>query len=447
MAQRADAIAQYHELLQQPDFRDLSWADELQEDMRNQGLTDSGRLLTPVLRPHFLAREQVARLAAVTAKLAKILARVEAFALSSPQIWNRLGMLPVEKALAALPCGYARPNVASRLDAAVQNGSLSVRGFEPFSASGLAYTDALANLFLQLPIMREFTRSGFKVAKLGGPEKLLEAILSAWLEFGGQHKPNVAILQAKNSTGSGGEAEYIASLFRRTGLAARALTPDQLEFAQRRLRAGDFEVDIVFRRLDTREMLVRCELTHPLIEAYRAGAVCLVNGFRSELWERRASFELLTDEDVTASFSAAECKLIRETVPWTRFLVPRKTKRQEEAVDLLSHITENRKNFVLRPNDITCDLPDYKGAELTASGWDNALRLALRSPYVVQDACPTSPESFPVYRYGEMNLQPLAVSVMPHLLDGAMQGASALLQTCPTSTARTVALAPVLTVQ
>ena len=67
----------------------------------------------------------------------------------------------------------------------------------------------------------------------------------------------------------------------------------------------------MFRRVSTREILTRWDLSHPLLRAYRDGAVCVVNSFRAEFAQRRALFDLLTDETVTAHLPAADRKLIR----------------------------------------------------------------------------------------------------------------------------------------
>src|SRR5579875_199721 len=100
MAQLGEAIARYHKLFEQDGFRELSWAEELQDRMRQQGLVDSGRLVAPVLRPQFISRSQLDALTRSTEQLACILADFKAHALQTPALFNRLQMLPAEKMLA-----------------------------------------------------------------------------------------------------------------------------------------------------------------------------------------------------------------------------------------------------------------------------------------------------------------------------------------------------------
>jgi hypothetical protein len=81
---------------------------------------------------------------------------------------------------------------------------------------------------------------------------------------------------------------------------------------------------------------------------------------------------------------------------------------------------------------------------MTPAAWDKALRLALRSPYVVQERTLATRESFPVFQYGELKMRDAEVTVHPHVLNGEMNGASAVLQTYLAGSAAHLAVAPVL---
>ena len=80
--------------------------------------------------------------------------------------------------------------------------------------------------------------------------------------------------------------------FRREGYRTEVISPDQLEYRNGVLRRGDFTIDLIYRRVRVSEFLVRFDLNHPLVRAYRDRAVCVVNSFRSEMAQRRAIFDL-----------------------------------------------------------------------------------------------------------------------------------------------------------
>lgn len=457
MAQLGEAISRYHKLIQQEGFGGSAWADELQERMRQLHLTESGRVVSPVLRPHFISRRQLDTLTRVTNHLAEILDRIEQIALASPQLLNRLQMLPAEKMLAAIPSGYSRFSVTSSMDAAVRNGSLSLQGLDTCKPVGLAYSSLLADLFLELPLVKGFKRGRYKLSKIGGSKYLSTAIHEAWREFEkktrqgasrnghGASKPAIAVLQIGQENGSAtSQSLLLAESLSAQGADARLVSPEQLQYSGGQLRAGDYAIDVVFRLLLTRELLARFDLSHPLLRAYRDRAVCVVNSFRSEFAQRRSIFELLTDDTVAAHLSTADRKLIHTFVPWTRVVGARKTFHQDREIDLPAFILEQREHLVLLPSDDTPDQRIFKGSEMTQAAWDRALRVALRAPYVVQERRFVGRETFPVYQYGELKMKEAEVTVHPYVFNGRMHGASAILNTSSDGSATQLAVAPVL---
>ena len=81
------------------------------------------------------------------------------------------------------------------------------------------------------------------------------------------------------------------------------VSPEQLEYRNNVLRHGDFTIDIVYRRIKLQEFLVRFDLKHPLVRAYKERAVCMVNSFRADIGSKSAIFDLLTDEAITGEVS------------------------------------------------------------------------------------------------------------------------------------------------
>jgi len=442
----SQAITRYHKLLTADEYRSLAWAEELQEQMRQRGLTDSGRLLSPVLRPQFISRRQLENLTNAAERLSGILERIEALALESPALLNRLQMLPAEKMLAAMPGGYSQFRVSCRMDAYLENGSLAVRGLDTCRPGGLACASLLADLFVELPIVKAFKRGRYKLSKVGGGvARLHAAVLQAWKDFGGRHQPNIAIVEFGEQFGAGSnESRFLAEAFTERGTPARVVSPARLTYSQGKLRDGDFEIDVVFRCVMTRELLTHFDLSHPLLRAYRDRAVCVVNNFRSEVAQRRSLFDLVTDESVTSRLPLPDRKLIRAFVPWTRVVAARKTKYWERDVDLPEFILKSRAELVLRPNEDGGDRHVFVGAGMTQSAWEHALRIALRAPYVVQERLCAAAQEVPVYQYGELRMREAEVSIHPHVFGGRMHGASAALEISSGGCSTPLAVAPVL---
>ncbi len=429
MTQLGEAIARYHKILEGDPYKDLTWAHQLQERMKANNLAVSGRPISPVLRPHFITRRQYSGLGKAVESFSSALERIEKMAIGSPALLSRMELLPAEKMLAAVDPGYPFLAVTSLIDTHLNNGTLRFARYVPDTPTGVAYGEALSDLFYEAPPVKEL-RKRYRLEKLPGTKYLLQAILKTYKEWGGKNKkPNIAILEFRQpfQTTESGESALLAGFFRREGHQVEVVSPEQLEYRNNVLRHGDFAIDLIFRRIKVQEFLIRYDLTHPLLRAYREKAVCVVNSFRSELAQKKAIFDLLTDEEITAGFPASERKTIREFVPWTRVVHETKTKFRNKVVDLPEFILHHRQKLVLHPNDEGTDQQSFRGSEVDEAAWEKALRTALRNPYVVQEALEPVVDLFPVLQYGHLEMQKMRVDEHPHSYLGKVQGCSSWL--------------------
>jgi hypothetical protein len=390
--------------------------------MESERLSSGGRLLCPFLRPNFVTQRQYDNLVKTGESLLSAVDRMLQIVLASPQLLARMELLPAEKMLAAIDPGYSIPEVSSKLDLQIHNGSLHVMQSNADSPTGIAYSEELADVFYDCPPVKEFRRK-YTLTRVGGKKPFLGALLKAWKQFGGQRKPNIAILEFRPATGRS-EFELFRDFFRREGYRAEMVAPDQLEYRNRVLRSGSFQIDLIYRRISVQDFLMRFDLSHPLVQAYRDKAACVVNSFRSELAHKKAMFGLLTDETLTAKFPAAERKAIREHVPWTRLVTPGKTTYHEETIDLLEFIHQNREKLVLKPNDNYSDRHSFFGWENDQAAWERAVREAQRSPYVVQERVKPARSLFPLVNYGHLEFKEMTVDVHPQAFLGKVSGCS-----------------------
>jgi len=437
-----DAVVRYNKSLETGPFRDLSWAEALHRRMEEGGLSAGGRLICPFLRPNFVSRRQYDSLVRSAEALLGAIGRMEQMVLTNPVLLARLELLPAEKMLASIDPGYPSLQVAARLDSHVRNGHLHFVQYNADLPTGAGYSDALADLFYDAPPIREL-RKRYTLTRVGGRKHFLQALLKAYKQFGGTKKPNMAIVEFRPVFHSG-ESEYtlVRDYFRDEGYAVEIASPEQLEYRNGVLRKGAFEIDLVYRRLGVHEFLIRFDLSHPLVQAYRDRAVCVVNSFRSELAHKKAMFGLLTDETLVAKFPAAERKAIREHVPWTRLVSASKTTYDERTIDLADFITHNRQRLTLKPNDDYSDQHTYLGWEMDDTAWERALKQAMRTPYVVQEKVDPVRSLFPLMSFGILEFRELQVDVRPHAYLGKVQGCSSWLSSGSTGFSSAEGLAP-----
>jgi uncharacterized circularly permuted ATP-grasp superfamily protein len=447
MSQLDDAVSRYNRLVENGPYRDMGWAEALRERMEEAKLSAGGRLVCPFLRPSFVTRRQYETLVRGGEALISAIDRMQEMVLASPALLARLELLPAEKMLAGIDPGYQALEVASRLDSHVSGNGVQFVQYNADSPTGAGYADALSDLFYDAPPVREF-RKRYRLARVGGKKHLLQALLKSYTQFGGrQKKPNIAIVEFRPSYS--GESEYglFRDHFRAAGYNVEIVSPEQLEYRGQILRKGDFTIDLVYRRVSVQEFLVRFDLTHALVQAYRERAVCVVNSFRSELAHKKAIFGLLTDETLTAQFPATERKAIAAHVPWTRLVAPVKTVYRGQTVDLPTFILQNRHKLALKPNDDYNDQHCYFGWELDGGAWDRALKQAARAPYVVQERVEPVRQIFPLATFGQLEFRELQVDMHPHAYLGKVQGCSAWLSSAPGGFSSSSGVAPTFIIE
>lgn len=440
----SEAIARYHRILEELAAGGTPWTEELREQLRRRGLEGNGGV-SPVLRPHFLTRRQYDSLVSSAEALSRAIHRVKEMALADPQIMARLGLLPGERMLVSIDPGYSTPVVASVLEAVVANGHLHLSSPRADLPRGAVVSDVLAEAFLESAPMKLF-RKRYKVTRPPGAKPLVASLLRAWKDFGGKGKPAVGILDFPGPQGSGETLEdaLLVEMLRSHGLQAQRLWPDELEYSGGVLRRGDFRIDLILRGVKAQDLLMRYDLSHPLVRACQQRRVCLVNSFRAEVLRKRALLALLTDESVTGSFPADERKAIRNTIPETRVVAQGKTTWQGETVDLVEFILKNRARLVLRPNEDTSELHSTDGASVDDAAWERALRTALRFPYVVQERVEAPPSSFPLDYFGELTYREMTADVSPHFFLGKVHGFSVRLSPPGGGFSSAAGLAPAL---
>jgi glutathionylspermidine synthase len=427
---RNTAIAQYHQLLAADKTLSPVVLEKLREAMRARRLTYGNRPIGVALRPHLLERKQFDRVTAAAELIGRALERIAAAAVQSPALMTQLGLTEAEQKLAMIDPGFTGAAVTTRLDGFVHQADIKFVEYNAENPSSLSDQQGLNRLLFELTAMSIFAQR-YRLQEFSPVERLLTTLLATYREWNGAAGvPNIAILDWKNLP-TANEFILLRNHFAARGVPTIICSPDELEYNGNRLRCGDFEIDLVYKRIIIHEFLARYDETHPLVRAYANHDVCLVNPFRCKIIHKKASFELLTNEAHENWFTSRERKAIASTIPWTRRMAHRRTTHNGRRIELVDFVRKNRAKLVLKPNDDYGGHGVFLGPRLRESAWDNAIATALSSDYVVQEAINLCPEDFPVFNESGWKLQPMFVDTNPFLFSGQVCGAMVRLSDSP----------------
>ncbi len=421
-----EAVAHYHELLE--DHALLADSRQVLDDgLESAKLIFGGRRLSPYLRPHFVTEADWQRVSQICETIWSALQKVKDAAIDNEKLLDELGIVGIERELIAIDPKYKQVSASARLDSFLTEDSYSYVELNGESPAGIAFADSATEIFMQMPVMKKFAEK-YDVRGLEGRPKLLAVLLSSYEEFLGhkpENKPVIAIVDLKDLP-TVKEFELFRDYFEANGCTSLICSPDELEFDGKNLICKGVVIDVVYKRLLVNEYLPIIEEFPALLDAYRAGAICMANSFRSKLVHKKAIFAVLTNENYEYLFDEAELQAIKAHIPWTRKFRKEQTIYQSGTIDLVEFTKNNRNKLVLKPNDDYGGHGIYIGWASDEKEWDAAIEIALlNGDYLVQERVKTSKEIFPMLfgTLGDVKMVEQLVDLDPLLFDGKVGSA------------------------
>jgi len=400
------------------------------EDVRAANLTFGDRVHCPFLRPVFLSPEDEQRLRTVAEAIVAIAERITAQAVEDGALFQQFHLRPEEERLVRLNPGRGPASTASRLDAFLLPESLKFTEYNGESPAGPGYSETLSDIFRDLPMMEEFKKR-FEVHAYPLSAKLLDALVTTYVDWGGQSKrPQIAIVDWKEVP-TWSEFEILKGRFEKMGIPVVLADPRELEFDGKRLVAHGKTVDLLYRRVLINDIVARPKECEALVKAYESGKLCVANNFRCKIPHVKAFFAVLTDDKNAKYFSAEEQELIQQHVPWTRVVQDTKTTHYGESVGLLEYIRKHQKHLVMKPSDEYGGMGVTLGWEVDKAHWEQTVEQALpggkgaqdHGCWIVQERIPMRRGEFPfIGRDNKVDFRNMLVDFAPYIFRGRVAG-------------------------
>jgi uncharacterized circularly permuted ATP-grasp superfamily protein len=426
-----DAISHWNSLLEGADSGQL--CTSLASEMRARRLRFGDRVLCPFLRPFFLTAADEARVKAVVEQLWIFGERVARAAIDNPGMLSELGLTEAEIRLARIDPGYETASTTARADAFIQPDSLQFAEYNGEAPAGAAYSQGLATLFAEQPLMSRF-RERFDARLFTPVERILDALLESYREWGGTASPPRIAIVDWREVPTYSEFEIIRDAFVAAGIPTTICDPRDLEyvasgFSRTSTTAGLFangeRIDLVYRRVLINDILARESDCRALLDAYAGRAVCVANTLRCKIPHKKAFFAVLTDPRHAALFNRDEQALIRRHIPWTVLVEERRVTRDGESFDLIPYLRSRRDTLVIKPNDEYGGTGVTLGWETDEREWDDAIARALRERdrgWVAQERIAVRREVFPICESGGVVLRDMLVDLAPYVFRGKFAG-------------------------
>lgn len=414
-----DAISRYHDLLASSDVLAADSQDQLERLQAARGLYFGKRPVCSVLRPRFLTPDQYRFLRDKVKVLLPAFQAAYERAMADPEFRKQFRLLDWEDELLSIDPGFKQPSPTSRFDSFfMPDGELKFTEFNSETPAGAGYSDSLADLFYTLPVFQEFQRQ-YDVRPVPCKPGILHTLMNTYAEWRGNRTdpPRIAILDWREVP-TFSEFVLFYDYFRANNIDARNVDPREVTYTDGKLMHGDYHITLIYKRVLISELIERGGVNHPVVQAVRDGAVCMANTFRCKILFKKASFAVVSDEANAGLFTKDQQQAIRDHIPWTRVMEERKTTIGGSPIDLVPYTLANKDRLVLKPND------DYGGKGIVLGWtvdqpiWEQAVRHALETPYVVQQKVNLPYEPFAGFEGGKLHVIPRMLDTNPFVAFG-----------------------------
>jgi len=382
-----------------------------------------GKPLGVAFFPFILTEAQVQYIGRVVEGLMQLMEKVTRLFLDEPAVKRFYDFRPEQLDLIETDPGYERAIPCSRFDSFFYGNTLQFSELNTDGAAGMDGAEKVAKLFLSAPSMREFF-SPHRVKTFDISERVLEVLLDCYREFAGSaasRTPRIAIVDWKEVRTS---EEFVgfAEFCRERGYEAVVADPRELEYDGRVLSHRGLPIDIIYRRVVSREYVERLAEVTAMTRAFKDHNVCVVGSFRSDIGFNKKTFALLHEPEFARFFTEDERSLIAEHIPWTHKFGDKECEFRGRRMDMAELARKQKDGFVLKPSSLYESRGVGVGAYMDQAEWEHLIEIALKDDYVMQEVMPVPSMRMTLWDEEGLNVEKRFIHLGEYVFGGRFSG-------------------------
>ncbi len=176
------------------------------------------------------------------------------------------------------------------------------------------------------------------------------------------------------------EFEVFKEAFIEEGFQCVIVDPRDLSCVNGRLVYNDLNIDIVYRRLVTKDLMDRYDEIPAFIEGLKADQTCVIGSVKTQVIHTKRFFEVLHHEAFQAFLTDSEKRFIQKHVPLTKPLKG----------DQLSTYIADKDTYIIKPMDYYASKGVCAGKDYTKEEWEALLKEKVNEDYIIQTYCPVA---------------------------------------------------------
>jgi len=346
----------------------------------------AGMSLLVASYPLMMSESQVRHISDTVEAMIRLMEKITRLFLQEPVIQRQFNFSEKHLELIRAEPGYSRAIPCARFDSFYDGDSLRFSELNTDGSSGMDSADKIAKMYLSSPEMKAFF-SAYQERVFEINRGILDTLLECYGEFtGGANppRPRIAIVDWKEVR-TIEEFYSFAEFCRQQGYDAIVADPRELEYNGSALSHRGRKIDIIYRRVVSREYVQRLDEVKATTRAFLERKVCVVGSFRSDVGFSKKVFAILHNPDLARFFTEAELGLAERHVPWTHVYEDIDCQYRGRHVRLPELARNNKDDFVLKPSYLYEGRGVKVGALTEREEWDELTVSALAKDYVIQE--------------------------------------------------------------
>lgn len=398
----------------------------LQEYTVGHGAVFGGKPIPYPLKPVFLSRAQAMR---IRQSVETLLGALESFThvfLEDERLQAMWDVSEEELGLYRIDPGYAPAIQVARFDGLLRGDDLRYLEFNCDSPGGNGDAQVIQDGFVR------FLREAGLDQDVGlvppqptlRIEETVRAAYNTWRSHGRQDRPADPFVVVSDWKDIENRADIDINVARlgAAGFDVAFVDPRELTFDGERLRHGDRAVDVVYKRVIVKELLEN-PAAEAITDAYRAGAVCLLNPPRSVLVGNKKILHALRLRSVQEALTPAQRAAVDAYVPWSVILSDLRVMRDGQRVGLRDYTLANQSRLVLKASRSYGGKDVLIGFDTDEETWAATVDDHLKDgQWIVQELVPIPRETYPMMADGGFVRTELNVNINPVAFAGRYAG-------------------------
>ncbi|MBS4539048.1 glutathionylspermidine synthase family protein [Clostridium sp. D2Q-11] len=207
-------------------------------------------------------------------------------------------------------------------------------------------------------------------------ETWIDEVLNIYKEKHTKSNPAIAIVDFVSKSSMEEFIEF-RDRFRKRGLWCEIISPDELEYKDGYLYSGNKMIDIVYRRLVTKDLMDNKDDINDFIEGIKSSNTTIIGPLKSQIVHNKIIFKILQEEETLNLLTEEERNFVIRHIPFTKEL---------DLANLdIDEIIKNKGKYIIKPMDFYASKGVYAGKEHSKEKWEQYLKQCNDNNYLIQE--------------------------------------------------------------